>query len=217
MVFNRKLKVVMGIVLILIVSCLVFVIICFSIVRNNAENRLYSDVENIPYNKVGLLLGTAPTTLSGTRNLYFDYRIDAAAALFKAGKIDYILVSGDNHSSDYDEPSCMRDSLMARGIPQDKIILDYAGFRTLDSVVRAKEIFGQESITIISQQFHNERALYLAKFYGIDAIGYDAKDVIFRKNKLKIMCREFLARIKMFIDLYTGKQPKFLGEKIDIE
>lgn len=217
MVFNRKLKVVMGIVLILIVSCLVFVIICFSIVRNNAENRLYSDVENIPYNKVGLLLGTAPTTLSGTRNLYFDYRIDAAAALFKAGKIDYILVSGDNHSSDYDEPSCMRDSLMARGIPQDKIILDYAGFRTLDSVVRAKEIFGQESITIISQQFHNERALYLAKFYGIDAIGYDAKDVIFRKNKLKIMCREFLARVKMFIDLYTGKQPKFLGEKIDIE
>lgn len=177
----------MGIVLILIVSCLAFVIICFGIVRNNAKNRLYSDVENIPYNKVGLLLGTAPTTLSGTRNFYFDYRIDAAAALFKAGKIDYILVSGDNHSSDYDEPSCMRDSLMARGIPQDKIILDYAGFRTLDSVVRAKEIFGQENITIISQQFHNERALYLANFYGINAIGYNAKDVIFRKNKLKII------------------------------
>ncbi len=216
MLFNSKIKAVLCAVLIFIVICIAFVIICYSIVRRNAVSRLYSDVADIPHNRVGLLLGTAPTTTSGRHNLYFDYRIDAATSLFKSGKIDYILVSGDNHSTKYDEPSCMRDSLISRGVPQDKIILDYAGFRTLDSVVRAKEVFGQDKITIISQQFHNERALYLAEYYGIDAIGYNAKDVIFKKNKFKIMCREFLARVKMFIDLYTGKQPKFLGEKIEI-
>lgn len=201
----------------LIIVCAGTSFICFSIVKNNAENRLYSDVMKIPHNKVGLLLGTAPVTPWGVHNNYYDYRINAATELFKAGKIDYILVSGDNHSTDYDEPSCMRDSLMIRGIPKDKIILDYAGFRTLDSIVRAKEIFGQNSITIISQQFHNERALYLAKRYGIEAVAYNAKDVEYWKKKLKIHGREYLARVKMFIDLYTGKKPKFLGERIKIE
>lgn len=201
----------------LIIVCAGTSFICFSVVKNNAENRLYSDVKQIPHNKFGLLLGTAPVTPWGVHNNYYDYRINAATELFKAGKIDYILVSGDNHSTDYDEPTCMRDSLMVRGIPKDKIILDYAGFRTLDSVVRAKEIFGQDSITIISQQFHNERALYLAKHYEIEAVAYNAKDVEYWKKKLKIHGREYLARVKMFIDLYTGKKPKFLGERIKIE
>lgn len=217
MKLNRKIKIAVSSVLMLIIVCAGTSFICFSVVKNNAENQLYSDVKQIPHNKVGLLLGTAPVTPWGVHNNYYDYRINAATELFKAGKIDYILVSGDNHSTDYDEPTCMRDSLMVRGIPKDKIILDYAGFRTLDSVVRAKEIFGQDSITIISQQFHNERALYLAKHYGIEAVAYNAKDVEYWKKKLKIHGREYLARVKMFIDLYTGKKPKFLGERIKIE
>lgn len=217
MKLNRKIKIAVSSVLMLIIVCAGTSFICFSVVKNNAENRLYSDVKQIPHNKVGLLLGTAPVTPWGVHNNYYDYRINAATELFKAGKIDYILVSGDNHSTDYDEPTCMRDSLMVRGIPKDKIILDYAGFRTLDSVVRAKEIFGQDSITIISQQFHNERALYLAKRYEIEAVAYNAKDVEYWKKKLKIHGREYLARVKMFIDLYTGKKPKFLGERIKIE
>lgn len=217
MKLNRKIKIAVSSVLMLIIVCAGTSFICFSVVKNNAENRLYSDVKQIPHNKVGLLLGTAPVTPWGVHNNYYDYRINAATELFKAGKIDYILVSGDNHSTDYDEPTCMRDSLMVRGIPKDKIILDYAGFRTLDSVVRAKEIFGQDSITIISQQFHNERALYLAKHYEIEAVAYNAKDVEYWKKKLKIHGREYLARVKMFIDLYTGKKPKFLGERIKIE
>lgn len=217
MKLNRKIKIAVSSVLMLIIVCAGTAFICFSVVKNSAENRLYSDVNQIPHNKVGLLLGTAPVTPWGVQNNYYDYRINAATELFKARKIDYILVSGDNHSTDYDEPSCMRDSLMVRGIPKDKIILDYAGFRTLDSIVRAKEIFGQNSITIISQQFHNERALYLAKHYGIEAVAYNAKDVEYWKKKLKIHGREYLARVKMFIDLYTGKKPKFLGERIKIE
>lgn len=124
---------------ILLICCTITTSICFYIVKSNTESRIYSDVLNIPHNKVGLLLGTAPITKSGVRNLYFDYRIDAAIDLFKAGKIDYILVSGDNHCTDYDEPSCMQDSLIIRGVPKNRIILDYAGFRTLDSVIRAKK------------------------------------------------------------------------------
>lgn len=217
MKLNKKTKIVIGSCTAVLIACMGTAFICFSIVKNNAEDRLYSDVTKIPHNKVGLLLGTAPKTPWGVHNNYYDYRINAATELFKAGKIDYILVSGDNHSTDYDEPSCMRDSLIVKGVPKDKIILDYAGFRTLDSIVRAKEIFGQDSITIISQQFHNERALYLAKHYGIEAVAYNAKDVEYWKKKLKIHGREYLARVKMFIDLYTGKKPKFLGERIKIE
>ena len=201
MKLNKKTKIVIGSCTAVLIACMGTAFICFSIVKNNAEDRLYSDVTKIPHNKVGLLMGTAPKTPWGVRNNYFDYRIDASSDLFK----------------DYDEPSCMRDSLIVRGIPRDKIILDYAGFRTLDSVVRAKEIFGQDSITIISQQFHNERALYLAKRYEIEAVAYNAKDVEYWKKKLKIHGREYLARVKMFIDLYTGKKPKFLGERIKIE
>ena len=105
------------------------------------------------------------------------YRIDACERLYKAGKVSKILVSGDNHSKDYDEPSCMKQALMERGIPESDIVLDYAGFRTLDSVVRCKKVFGQERVTIISQGYHNTRAIYLAKCSGIDAIGYDTKDI----------------------------------------
>lgn len=217
MKLNKRTKSLIGIAILLLVGGILTVLVCFKVVEYNANDKLYSNTDGIPHNKVGLLLGTAPITPWGTHNNYFDYRINAAVELFKANKVDYILVSGDNHSTDYDEPSCMRDSLMVRGIPEDKIILDYAGFRTLDSVVRAKEIFGQNSITIISQPFHNERAIYLANNYGIEAIGYNAQDVEYWKKKLKIHGREYLARVKMFIDLCTYKQPKFLGEKIVID
>ena len=204
MKLNKRCKIAFVAVVVALILCISVAILCFAIVENTAKKRLYSEPTAIPHNKVGLLLGTAPITPWGTHNYYFDYRIDAATNLFMAGKIDYIIVSGDNHSTDYDEPSSMRDSLMVRGIPQEKIILDYAGFRTLDSVVRAKEIFGQDSMTIISQQFHNERALYLAKQYGIEAIGFNAKDVTYWKKRLKIHGREYLARVKMFIDLYLS-------------
>lgn len=143
----------------------------------SSSPRQYCDVSKIPYNRVGLVLGTNPFVPSGNMNYYFKYRIDACERLYKAGKVSKILVSGDNHSKDYDEPSCMKHALMERGIPESDIVLDYAGFRTFDSVVRCKKVFGQERVTIISQGYHNARAIYLAKSSGIDAIGYDAKDI----------------------------------------
>ena len=131
-------------------------------VENASEEKIYSSVDSIPHNKVALLLGTNPLNRLGRPNSYFTNRINTAAELYRAGKVDFIIASGDNHTKQYDEPTAMRDSLMAHGVPEDRIILDFAGFRTLDSVVRAKEVFGCDSLTIISQADHNARALYLA-------------------------------------------------------
>ncbi|WP_321296739.1 ElyC/SanA/YdcF family protein [Marinifilum fragile] len=185
------------------------------LVEKTAENKIYDCTTKIPHNKVGLFLGTAKYISNGQINLYYKYRIDATVALFKAGKIKFILVSGDNSTKDYDEPSTIKEDLISKGIPANKIYLDYAGFRTLDSIVRCKEIFGQNSITIISQQFHNERAIYIANCKDIHAVGFNAKDVSIHYG-FKTQLREKLARVKMVIDLAFGKKPKFLGEKIEI-
>ena len=198
------------------VACLTLIAACDIAVRATAHGRTYDNVNDIPHNRVGLLLGTNSTTPRGTHNYYYTHRINAAAELFHAGKVDYLLISGDNSSKHYDEPTMMRDSLLLHGVPADRIVLDYAGFRTLDSVIRAKEVFGQSSFTIISQKFHNERALVQARHYGIDAIAYNADDVILGYPWLKVQCRERLARVKLYLDLLTGKQPKFLGEKVNI-
>lgn len=186
------------------------------IVTYTSKNKLYSDVSKIPENRIGLLLGTGKFLKNGRVNLYYRYRLEATVELFNKGKIEYVLISGDNSRKDYNEPETFRDDLIAAGIPKDKIYLDYAGFRTLDSVVRAKEIFGQNQFTIISQKFHNERALFISKNKTIEAIGFNAKDVS-RRYGFKVRLREVLARTKMVIDLYLiGKQPKYLGEKIEI-
>jgi SanA protein len=185
-------------------------------IEKNANNKTYSDLNKIEKNKVGLVLGTSKTLRNGTINLYFKYRIDAVVDLYENGKIDFILVSGDNGNKNYDEPTDFKDELIKQGIPENRIFLDYAGFRTLDSVVRAKEIFGQNEITIISQQFHNERAIYLAEKNGLKAIGFNAKDVSGRYG-LRVQLREYLARTKVFLDIILRIKPKFLGDKITIE
>ncbi len=184
------------------------------VVKESAEGKTFSTLTRLKKNKVGLLLGTAKYQVGGGINPYFKYRIEAAVRLFNSGKIDYILVSGDNAHLNYNEPHEMKEALLKRGIPLDRIILDYAGFRTLDSVIRAKKIFGQDSITIISQKFHNIRAIYLAQKHGMYAIGYNAKDP---KNGFRVHLREYLARTKAFIDVLFNTQPKFLGKPIPIK
>lgn len=136
--------------------------------------------------------------------------------MYKAGKIEVIVISGDNSRNDYNEPEDMKNELMRHGVPENKIYLDYAGFRTLDSIVRMEKIFGQKSFTVISQKFHNERAIYIAHAQGLHAIGYNAEDVnIYRGFKTQV--REKFARVKLFLDLWTGKEPKFLGEPVIID
>lgn len=184
-------------------------------IQKNAENKTYTSIYEIPKNKVGLVLGTAKYSSAGGINLYFRYRINAAVELFQNGKIDFILVSGDNETINYNEPRDFKKELIKRGIPEEKIFLDYAGFRTLDSVVRAKEVFGQEEITIISQKFHNERAIYLAEKNNMKAIGFNADDPSINYG-LKTQFREYFARTKAFLDILFKVEPKFLGKRIEI-
>ena len=177
----------------------------------------YFNTHEIPKNKVGLLLGTAKHLDRGYINKYYQGRVEAAIELFEAGRIEFILVSGDNGRKDYNEPEEFQQDLIKAGIPKDKIFLDYAGFRTLDSVVRAKEVFGQSKFTIISQPFHNERALYLAHQKGLDAIAYNATDYSGNLAR-KVKIRERLAIVKAVLDIWVFRtKPKYLGKRIEIK
>lgn len=178
---------------------------------------MYDSLDEVPENQIGLVLGTSRYIRKGVENYYFKYRVQAAADLFKSGKIHHIIVSGDNSTKYYDEASEMEDALMELGVPKACITKDYAGLRTLDSVVRCKKIFGQEKITIISQEFHAERAVYIALYNGIDAVGYCAKDVPPSFGR-KTMFREIFAKFKAILDVhFLHTQPKFLGEQIRIK
>ena len=192
------------------------IIFCNWKIEADSRDFISDDVNTLPKEKVALVLGTSKILQNGYQNAYFYHRIDAAEQLYKSGKASYIIVSGDNSVKGYNEPEDMKLELIARGIPEEKIYEDFAGFRTLDSIIRAKEIFGQEGFIIISQKFHNERAVFLARHYGINAYGYNATDVA-RYSGLKIQIRERFARVKVFIDLIFGVKPKFGGEKINIE
>lgn len=190
--------------------------LCNFIITNSTENKTFSNVYLIKKNRVGLVLGTSKRLSNGQPNPYYVYRIEATIALFNAKKIDFVLVSGDNATKYYNEPTTFKKDLIKGGIPEDRLFLDFAGFRTLDSMVRAKEIFGLDSVTVISQKFHNERAIYLANKKGLEAIGFNAK-MVTGSESLRMKIRESLARVKVFIDLLFNTQPKFYGEKIEIK
>jgi SanA protein len=194
-----------------------FAIICLdTYIIAETEKHTFHDINQIPYNKVGLLLGTAKHSNDGRINPYYQYRLNAAMDLYKAGKIDFILISDDNSKVDYDEPTDFKTDLVKLGFPEKKIFLDYAGFSTLDSVLRAQKIFGLDRFTIISQKFHNQRAIFLASQKKINTIGFNAKNVS-GSYSLKTEMREYLTRTKAFLDILFNSQPKYLGEKIAIQ
>ena len=195
--------------LFVIIVCLVaIVLMCDIFVARNASGKTYTDVVSTPHRKVGLILGTSPiSTWTGRKNYYFDYRIKAGADLYKAGKVDWLVVSGGdyrNTENGYDEPVAMRDSLMKQGVDSTRIILDYDGTRTLNSIAKMRDVYCQDSITIISQKYHNERALYQAKHLGIDAIAFNAKTPARRTSWWRNRGREVLARVKLFVDVACG-------------
>ena len=191
----------------LILLCISLMLICNRIVVSNADGKTFSEIDSIRLTKVGLLLGTTPKArLNKVTNYFFIYRLDAAEQLYKAGKIEKILISGDENSLDgINEPECMKDSLITRGVPASAIITDGKGLRTICSVVNANKVYGLKSFTIISQKFHNERAIYQAEHLGLDVENiqaYNAKDPKSRRAYLTTI-REYFARVKMFIDLLT--------------
>ena len=204
---KKTIKIVQWGVTVFVILCIILMLICNQIVVNNAKGKVFSEIDSIKYNKVGLLLGTTPQARIGRiTNYFFVYRIDATERLYKARKIEKILISGDEHSLDgVNEPECMRDSLVARGVPASAIILDGKGYRTICSVVNANKVYGLKSFTVISQKFHNERAIYQAEHLGLDVEkiqAYNAEDPKSRRAYLTTI-REYFARVKMFIDLLT--------------
>lgn len=180
-----------------------------------SRGKLFDETANLPAAKVGLVFGTSDS-FQGRENRYFRYRIDAAVKVWEAGKVETLLVSGDNRSKYYNEPEKMKAALIEEGVPKDRIVCDYAGLRTFDSVVRAKEIFGAETILVISQKFQNERAIYLAKANGMEAYGFNAEDVEMRAGS-KTKIREIGARVKMWLDVnFLNTKPRHLGEKVEM-
>ena len=180
-----------------------------------SRGRLFNNVDDLPPAKVGLVFGTSDS-YKGRENRYFRYRIDAAVEVWNAGKVETLIVSGDNRSRYYNEPEKMKAALVEEGVPKDRIVCDYAGLRTFDSVVRAKEIFGADTVLVISQRFQNERAIYLAQAHGMEAFGFNAEDVEIRAG-FKTKIREVGARVKMWLDVnFLDTKPTHLGEKVEM-
>ncbi|MFP4510441.1 MAG: vancomycin high temperature exclusion protein [Spirochaetaceae bacterium] len=186
-------------------------------VNNAARNRQYHDSESVPYNRVALVLGTSQFTRTGGPNRFFWHRMDAAASLYHAGKAGIIIASGDNRFASYNEPESMRRALVSLGVPDHVIVLDASGFSTFDSVVRSARVFGAESITIVSQEFHTARAIFIARNNGIEAVGFTAADVP-REDAFATYVREYFARIKALIDVYVlRREPRVMDEPVDLE
>jgi SanA protein len=199
-----------------IILFVVLIGVCNVWIVTSTEDKVYSDLTKLPDHRVALVLGTSHRSVGGGPNPFFQYRIKTAAELYRLGKIDHFILSGDNRTMSYNEPIEMQKALIKEGVPATAITLDFAGLRTLDSVVRCKEIFGQNRITIITQSFHSYRALFISDYYNIDAVAMVAEDPDLDRT-IKVRVREYLARTIAVLDLYIFKTaPHHLGEKENI-
>ena len=200
----------------IVITSLLAIVIAEGVISSSSADFVYAEVVEIPHCETALVLGCSRYLSNGQENLYFKYRIEKAYELYRLGKVQCLIVSGDNHSAQYDEPTDMKEALVELGIPQDRIFCDYAGFSTLDSVVRAKEIFGQKELIVVSQEFHNRRAIFIGRNRGMTLYGINAEEVKLR-HAVKTKAREKLAKVKTLIDIWLlRRDPKFLGEKIEI-
>ena len=207
---NRRRWIVAACVISLVVVGLVFW--ADGACRKAAQGRLFHSPDSLPSNGVALVLGTSRTIRSGQPNLHFKQRIEAAAALYRAGRVRHLLVSGDNHIKGYDEPTDMRDALVAAGVPVHAITCDYAGFRTLDSVVRAKTVFGLTNFTIVTEEFHCPRAVWIARQHGLEVVAFAAPDVSLAGWSMRVKLREVFARVWCGADLHLlNRSPRFSG------
>lgn len=198
-------------VLVTLTTIVLLVLIANVWVVNSTSGKVYAGADAIPANDVAVVLGTANRLASGRPNPFFEQRIKMAATLYQSGKVKYFIVSGDNRTRYYNEPVEMKKALVKSGVPDSVITLDYAGLRTLDTIVRCKEIFGQDTITIITQPFHCYRALFISNYYGMNAVAVMTDD---RDTGLRINVREYFARAKAILDLYVLKTPpRHLGDK----
>ncbi|WP_425292555.1 SanA/YdcF family protein [Actinobacillus vicugnae] len=189
---------------------MLFIIVIDGATGFYVKDRIYTEVEKLPKYNTAVVLGTAKYYSTGTPNLYYKYRLEAAISLLKSGKVNHLLVSGDNKTPYYNEPKVMRNDLRQMGVKKEKIMQDFAGYRTLDSIVRARDVYKLEPFVIVTQQFHCERALFIAKYHNIDAVCFAAK---YPEGHIKVRIREFFARLGMLWDFIMNTQPETL-EKV---
>ncbi len=213
---RRRKWVVWGLYSILFFS-LGILVFCYYWVSYVGSSLLYQEISKIPPAGVGLVLGTARYVSGGAENLYFRYRIEAAYDLYREGKVKKLLLSGDNRHHEYNEPQDMRKALLSKGVPDSVLVLDYAGFRTFDSVIRASKVFKLKRFIVISQRFHLARALFVASAHNIEAAGFVAQDPEDPQTQLRQEFREVFARMATILDCYVlGTQPHFLGPELPI-
>lgn len=198
-----------------------FALVCFVVVANlwmigAARQFVFHDLSSVPANDIALVLGTGPFTAKGNTNLHFVVRVEAAARLYKSGKAKHLLLSGDNHIRGYDEPTEMKNALLNLGVPNAAMTLDYAGLRTLDSMERARKIFGQTNLTLVTEEFHSARSIFLARHFGIHAVVFCAEPLPAAWN-YTVDIREAAARVLAVLDCYVWHRgARHLGEPIEI-
>lgn len=211
----KKLKKIFKVLIVLFALIVLVILYANWKISYEAKPYIYDSLDSIPGHSVAIVLGTSKY-IGKRDNIYFTNRINATKELYDAGKLSAIVVSGDNKHISYNEPRDMLQSLVELNIPDSIIHLDYAGFRTLDSMLRMAKVFGQKRFIVVSQKFHNERAIFIARYYGYEAYGYNAKDLRVSRFSFKTKIRELFARVKVFIDITVGTQPKFLGDPVNI-
>ncbi len=193
--------------------CALFVLLCNRWVINSTNDYIYSNWALLPDNQVGVVLGTSNYTRGGDDNPYFHGRVQAAAELYKLGKVRHLIVSGANPDARYNEPRKMWQELVKLGVPSDAITMDFAGFRTLDSIARMQEVFGLERGTIITQRYHAHRAVFLGRKMNMQVVAYAPPPPPSPRNRV----REVFARVKAVLDLFLLRtEPRFLGEPVTI-
>ena len=206
--------------IVLLAFAVAFALASWVVIEFAADARIHHSVEELNPAKAGLVLGTSRLLPGRSPNPYFDNRIEAAARLFASGKVEYLIVSGNQSqggrpTGGYDEPSDMRDALIAKGVPAGRIYRDYAGFRTLDSVLRAKSVFGQNRVIVVSQHFHLARALFLASRHGLIFDGLEATAVPWRYD-IRTKLRVLEARMRAVLDAALGLGARFGGAGIEL-
>ena len=200
-----------------LVSCASVIFLSKYEIERVSEGKIYENIEKVPACKVGVVLGCSKYLSNGRKNLYFQQRIDAAKDLYFSDKVKFLLVSGDNSTKYYDEPTTMKKDLVQLGVPEKKIFCDYAGLSTLDSVVRAKEVFKENQFVVISQDFHVRRAVYIGMAHNIDLIGYSSGSIS-GVGSVRTELRECLARVKAIMDVtFLERKPKFMGDPVVIK
>ncbi|WMN11182.1 ElyC/SanA/YdcF family protein [Marivirga salinae] len=198
--------------LFLLISAIVFAIFSNVFIITKTSTYIYEDINEIPQKEIALVLGTSKRNMKGEANSFFDNRMDAAAQLFHKGKVKGLLLSGDNRTRYYNEPSDMKNALMKKGVPESAISIDTAGLSTIESVFRCKKVFNHQDVAIITQEFHAFRALYISQYYEMDAIAFPAAEVpVYSSTRVTI--REFFARPKALLDLYVLKSHLYFEGK----